>query len=78
MLPALREALADANGKMPTAALRPGIFLTDGAIGNERVFENDQRNRKDGPHLHGRYRFGPRTSFAMSRAAALAKGHLHP
>ena len=72
MLPAMLEALTDSNPNAPT--LRQVIFLTDGAIGNEKqLFEAVKSNK-------GRSRIftvgigSAPNSFFMSRAAEVGRG----
>ncbi len=72
MLPAMQASLTDTNPNAPT--LRQVIFLTDGAIGNEReLFEAVKQNK-------GRSRIftvgigSAPNSFFMSRAAEVGRG----
>ncbi|WP_245417831.1 VWA domain-containing protein [Cohaesibacter celericrescens] len=72
MLPAMLEALKDPNPKAPT--LRQVIFLTDGAIGNERQLFEAIKSQKGRSRIFTVGIGSAPNSFFMSRAAEVGRG----
>ncbi|WP_316860272.1 marine proteobacterial sortase target protein [uncultured Cohaesibacter sp.] len=72
MLPAMEEALKDSNPNEPT--LRQVIFLTDGAIGNERQLFEAVKSKKGRSRIFTVGIGSAPNSFFMSRAAEVGRG----
>ncbi|MBB4505110.1 marine proteobacterial sortase target protein [Rhizobium leguminosarum] len=73
MLPALQAALRN-QGPVATGALRQVVFLTDGAIGNERqLFQEITANRSDARVFTVGIGSAPNTYF-MTKAAEIGRG----
>ena len=72
MLPAMQAALNDPNPNAPT--LRQVIFLTDGAIGNERELFETVKSEKGRSRIFTVGIGSAPNSFFMSRAAEVGRG----
>ncbi|WP_157967643.1 marine proteobacterial sortase target protein [Cohaesibacter intestini] len=72
MLPAMLEALADSAPNAPT--LRQVIFLTDGAIGNEKQLFEAVKSQKGRSRIFTVGIGSAPNSFFMSRAAEVGRG----
>ena len=72
MLPAMQAALKDQNPNAPT--LRQVIFLTDGAIGNERQLFETVKSEKGRSRIFTVGIGSAPNSFFMSRAAEVGRG----